>query len=282
MTVARRVYERVQNPHSDAGYWLRYATQRTLDVDVEDYTLTFDTTSVPAKRWFYPRYADGSQHEPVVSAAFIQQVSPDSTVIDVGAHVGYYTVLAAVVADEGAVHAFELDPRLVPTIDSHFAAGRNDGAAPVRVVCGAVGDSVGAMSTFSPVQSRNRSTNLVDDDADPESGIAAPMTTLDDYCSRVGLSPDVLKVDVEGYEAHVIEGAGDVLETVDALFLEVHPDGLDRVGRSMSALVADLDTFGFAIHRFADHRAETKVGKALTPLEDVETLDENTMLICSR
>ncbi len=53
--------------------------------------------------------------------------------------------------------------------------------------------------------------------------------TVDSICHRLNAVPDVVKIDVEGYEKHVLEGAPETLRAAKLLFLEIHPDPLFKL-----------------------------------------------------
>jgi hypothetical protein len=63
----------------------------------------------------------------------------------------------------------------------------------------------------------------------PEAGSTAvdvPLVALDDFCRERNLWPDLLKVDVEGFEVEVLTGASECLKRVKRLALEFHNDDL--------------------------------------------------------
>ena len=56
---------------------------------------------------------------------------------------------------------------------------------------------------------------------------ATNQITLDDYCERSGIYPDVVTIDVEGSECHVLEGMSKVMDkTMPIVYLSVHHDFL--------------------------------------------------------
>jgi FkbM family methyltransferase len=199
----------------------------------------------------------------------------------VGANVGYFTVFAATIANRGHVHAFEVDPRLAAIIHSHFEDDANADTGRVRVVCGAVGDTDGTVASFSPTQSNNLSTNAIEERHGSE-GFASPTLTLDTYCESQGVSPDAIKIDVEGFESHVVDGGSAVIEGIDTMFVEMHPDNLSTYGRSVKELLSDLDDRGFTCRQFVDHRGTGAVDESLTPVSVTEPPSENCMVLCTR
>ena len=133
---------------------------------------------------------------------FSRQLSPGDVVFDVGAHVGFYSLLASRLAGpQGRVVAFEPLPRNVELLERHVAC---NGASNVLVVRAAVGERTG--------QER------FDDKGDPSMGALAAegelvdLVCIDDLVEEGKVPPPrLVKIDVEGAESRVLEGAAATL-----------------------------------------------------------------------
>lgn len=66
-------------------------------------------------------------------------------------------------------------------------------------------------------------------------------------------SPTVVKIDVEGGEAGVLDGMDRTLERGILLYVEVHPEGMERWGRSPGEIITKLENFGYDIY-YTNHR----------------------------
>ena len=168
---------------------------------------------LPASRGKILRILNGT-YEREQTALFERLLRPGHTVLDVGANVGYYTLLASVlVGDAGRVHAFEPEPRNAGFLRRHAAINRRGN---VRVEQAAVSDRAGtARFDFG---SGSGTGHLADAGA-----LEVRTLRLDDYCAEHGLAPDALKIDVEGAEVSVLEGARQTLERHrPVLFLSTH------------------------------------------------------------
>ena len=156
----------------------------------------------------------GGSYEREQTRLFEAHVRPGQTVLDVGAHVGYYTLLASsLVGPRGAVWAFEPSPHNARFLRRHVRLNR---CANVRVEEGAVSSREGT-AWFAP-GSGSGTGHLAG-----SGRFQVRTVALDAWCAEREIRPDVVKIDVEGAEREVLEGARRVLETArPLLFLSTH------------------------------------------------------------
>lgn len=161
-----------------------------------------------------PSYLTGSAEPDVVR--FLQaHVKPGDTVFDLGANVGYFTLIAAQLAGPaGKVVAFE------PIPSNAEALRRNvqlNNLSNVEVVEAAVSGRAGEAAIN--VASSDQESSLI---ARRDAGTMVVRTvSLDDEAERVGF-PAVIKSDIEGGEYEAFAAAGRVLERRPAIMCEVH------------------------------------------------------------
>ncbi len=166
-------------------------------------------------------YEFHKQHE------FIQRVKPGQTVYDIGANVGFYTLLASeLVGSTGKVFAFEPLPRNLHYLVKHINLNH---LSNVEVCDWAVGDYDGSQY-FDP--GSNPSMGHLAD----EGPIQVQLRTLDGLFDAPDFSPpDILKIDVEGAEDRVLNGARNILERYSpVLFIATH--GQEQNRRCISIL----------------------------------------------
>ena len=146
----------------------------------------------------------GGSYEPHMTAVFESHVAPGAHVVDVGANVGYFTLLAARLAGPtGRVTSFEPNPENVRLLLASLS--RAPEGAPVEVLPVGLSDRRGA-ALFSTHVGSNGGLRP---DLDPLAAASVIATfRLDDLVEGV----DLLKIDVEGAEALVVRGALGVLE----------------------------------------------------------------------
>lgn len=153
--------------------------------------------------------------------AFAQVTPLGGTVLDLGANVGFYTLLAAeLVGHYGSVHAFEPVSRNLQYLRCHIAL---NGLANVTVIEAAVSDTNGKRRFrlhHSPAMGH------LSDDGQKE----VSTVTLDEFVFGTVTTPHSIKIDVEGAEYAVLQGAREVLaQHRPALLLATHNRDLRKV-----------------------------------------------------
>jgi FkbM family methyltransferase len=219
-----------------------------------------------------PRILLNGTWEMHVEETMLRFVRPGDTVIDLGANVGYYTIiLCAAVAPEGKVYAFEAHPDLVRLIAATMYI--NGLGHLVELHCCAVSDRPGTLSlALSP--DHYGSGNVVPpgfiptyDDNYP-SRLDVPAVTLDAaLADRIG-AVDLLHMDIEGSEPLALRGARTLIERSPGIKIitewSVH---MMAARADLGAYVSWLDALGF---RFWLIDRETA---ALSPVERTALLD---------
>jgi FkbM family methyltransferase len=178
-------------------------------------------------------------YESETVALFHALIHPNSTVLDIGAHVGYFSVLAAaLVGTSGTVHSFEPDPRNLARLKKNVA--RYD---QVRVWEVALSDEDG-ISTFypSPLSAESGWGTLVNTQQNSGTPIPVKTMTLNQWLKSNPLADvSLAKIDAEGSEYRILEGGQRLLEVKrPALLLEARDEWLGMAGRSLDELLEVL------------------------------------------
>jgi FkbM family methyltransferase len=147
--------------------------------------------------------------------AILSHVTPSSVCFDIGANVGFYSLMFARRARR--VYAFEPYPRNIRYLYDIMKLNR---VTNVEILPLAVSDVEG-MAMFR--ESERHSEGRLEKDGT----IPAMTVTCDAFSSRVGVSPDVMKIDVEGTELAVLKGAERVIRSCKpAILLSTHSETL--------------------------------------------------------
>jgi FkbM family methyltransferase len=136
---------------------------------------------------------------------------PGMTVLDVGAHHGFYSLLASQkVGAEGQVVAFEPSPRERRKLLRHLEWNH---CTNVRVESYAVGEGEGQADLFLVHGKQTGCNSLRPPHRERTSIVRVPVSTLDGYLRRRSVPRvDFIKLDVEGAELSALKGASELLE----------------------------------------------------------------------
>lgn len=190
--------------------------------------------------------------------AVLKRICPSDTVFDVGAYKGIYTVfMSRAVGAGGKVVAFEPHPAyyeiLVDTV-------RANNLCNVVTLQKALGNEVrqarfwisGTGSSLQPFNTNSQSRE-----------IDVEVTTVDRYVESAGHTPQVLKLDVEGFELHILEGAGATLTQCRVVCCEMHPAKMRAIGREPEQLLDYLANKGYEqIYEYIPLKHKQDAGRA--------------------
>jgi FkbM family methyltransferase len=180
-----------------------------------------------------------------LSRWWVYLVSRAQTVVDVGAHCGYFSLLARQHAPAPAeIYAFEPNPRMQAQLKRNVALNHFE---QVHLISQALADRAGTLTLhvrdrIEPgATSRYRTAHY-------DRTLEVPTTTLDAFLDERGIDRvDVVKIDVEGAEGLVLAGmrAGLRDGRYGALALELHPAHLSP--GEIQSILADLRSAGFIL-----------------------------------
>ena len=188
------------------------------------------------------------QYEPLETAIVHAALRDGATFVDVGAHWGYFSLLAAhLVGGSGRVVALEPDPRLHDALAANVT--RNN-LPQVTAVAVAASESAGTavLQGFAPSATNRGVSSLMGSDGGEGPSYSVRTEAMDDLLDalQVGVV-DLIKVDVEGAEALVLRGMrrGLAAHRYRRLLLELHPAALTRGGFSIEAITQSLTGAGY-------------------------------------
>src|SRR5262245_57458476 len=199
-------------------------------------------------------------HEPGVTAWIDHHLkgSPSGIFVDVGANIGWHAIHAARHVSVDTVVAFEPDPLNTLLLDQNVSIN-NIGNV---IICSCALGASSGLARLHRYKDSNRGRHSLIRDYGFGSRLV-PLRELDRELSSLGLSERpilVLKIDVEGFEPAVIEGASQALTRTKAVVLEFSP-GLSRDGGlSIHAMITQLHRSGFRAFSLASNGS-------LAPLE---------------
>jgi FkbM family methyltransferase len=181
--------------------------------------------------------------EPETTQLFKRMLAPGMTVIDVGANVGYYSLLAAqAIGSTGHVWAFEPVPSTVALI--HKSVDDNGCADRIQVCPCAVGASAGTARIYLGPEDSGTSNLFI-----PHTEyVDVPVTTLDTWAAAQGWpTVDVVKMDIEGAERDALQGMPELSRRNPQmrLIVEFNPTTMQAAGVTADEFFTVLQSRGF-------------------------------------
>jgi FkbM family methyltransferase len=211
--------------------------------------------------WFNGAY------EPIETYLFAQLLRPGMTVIDAGANVGQYSLIAATaVGPTGQVHSFEPVPATFARLKEHVelnqlgaiitinqAALWNQDAMLDLGLADEFADNIGSYSVGAASNTRTQ--------------VSAPGVRLATYAVAAGLSAlDLIKMDIEGAEPFALAGGIELLrEHRPLILLEVNREALEALGSDARSLWGLLSGLGYRAWR---------IGSTLESCGPIESFDD--------
>jgi len=137
---------------------------------------------------------------------FRSLIAPGQTAIDVGANMGFVTTMfASIVGREGRVLSFEPSPAVFEKLQKTIAANELDQVIPMNFGCG-------SSSSVERLKQVTRSSGNASIIAAGRDSVEIRVERLDDVAEVWADPVSLLKIDTEGYESEVLEGAHHLIE----------------------------------------------------------------------
>jgi FkbM family methyltransferase len=202
-----------------------------------------------------------------ITRVFLDVVRPGMTVVDIGAKVGYYTLLAArAVGEQGKVIAFEPEPTNFRLMEKSVEI--NGFKERVRLSPAAVSDARGKASLRIARDCHGAGHSLFAGMvADPREQVSVDTVPLDEFLDA-GTRVDVMKLDAEGAEPLIFAGMSRVMaDNPDILLImEFAPNHFRKSGQDPKAFLDEIRKTGFPLR----HISETGV---VEPLSEEQVLE---------
>jgi FkbM family methyltransferase len=211
-------------------------------------------------------------YEPEETQLLRSKCRPGGTVIDVGANVGWYTIIASkVVGKNGRVIAFEPEPENFAILKRNVLV---NGCDNVTVEQKALSDATGTLTLYQNANSVLHSTVF-----DWKQGaISVEALRLDDYLENRFGKVDFVKIDVEGAEPMVLDGMRRTIQSNPSICLVVEfaPKRVIATGRQPKQYLEDFINQGFLIYMI-DEKKRQLVRK--TPAEILAVFEANAFYV---
>jgi FkbM family methyltransferase len=191
----------------------------------------------------YRHYHD--DFEPCLIKCVREHLREGQCVFEVGANIGFLTVLLSKwVGPAGKVYAFEPAPTSRAALQRHLAMNGTTERVVVRRE--AVSEFEGQASFYVDGASGENTLSNSHWRIPRAKNIQVPVVTLDSFCRSQSIEPDLIKIDVEGFEYQVLAGCVQTLiRARPRIVVELHPTHWLELGTTESKFTRLLDQTGY-------------------------------------
>ncbi|MFT5206905.1 MAG: FkbM family methyltransferase [Candidatus Omnitrophota bacterium] len=197
--------------------------------------------------------------------SFLKLSNSHRVLFDIGAADGIFSLLHCNAHPQNQSVAYEPSEVLMHELKSNMSLNAlNDRVTYRQIAVGKEGVNtqmyLGDRNYVRPFSSTKNATKL-----------EVPTTTLDSDCSKLHLVPNIIKIDVEGYEYEVLLGAKVVINQHKPLiFLELHLNELERIHNRSKDILEWLINQGYGLYSFTDQ--ELRQSQVINSLKSVYRL----------
>lgn len=195
---------------------------------------------------------------------------PGSVVIDIGAHIGLFSVIASqITGTTGKVYAFEPAPSTFELLQKTIFINRSEPV--IETYQRAVGSAPGKITFFVSDGKADNSNSLVNYKSDrPLHSIDVEVTSVDAFVREKNINRlDFIKIDVEGAEYDTLQGAAETLRNLrPTCIVAIHPEPIQAKGDRLEDIYDFIIDKGYhvTLNKKAFSKAELLANKELIDL----------------
>ncbi len=222
--------------------WLmRLIRQHTEPFEVNGYKLYVDNNKYDCVA---QQLIMNGAYEPYTTSVFQKILKPGMTVIDIGANIGYFTLLSArIVGENGKVFAFEPLPQNYKVLSKNISTNNFKNVSAFQK---AVSNSAGMLELYFNAKETG-TPSLVGKSSSLSMHVSVETVTIDDFLKDQLGKVDLIKIDVEGAEMMVLSGMLGIIKSSPSarIICEFCPDVLTRSGTDPLDYLKYLNSIGF-------------------------------------
>ena len=211
-----------------------------------------------------------------------EEIHEGDIVIDVGANIGYYTLIfAQLVGSSGKVFAFEPESKNFEILKKNIEINNYPNIVAEQKI---VSDKSGIVKLF--IAEHGIVGHRINQEKSSQKFIEVESIILDNYIKKLNLDNKInfIKIDVEGSEPKVLEGAKEIMQKSNQLkiFTEFNREAVEEYGIEPKEMIDLFYRNGFKIYlpNYKENKINlTNVNELLT---SKETLLENINLLCKK
>lgn len=248
--------------------------KKSWQLEFDGVSATFATDDFYSNIWFYGSQDIGDVYEPAITRLIIGFAKEAKSFVDIGANLGYFSVVAGKANPKLDILSVEMDASLAPILKRNLDLN----GIEARIVTGAVGDG-GEPIPYTPHPYSFMFKVSHEDCTPPDVHLEAVNRTIDSILG--GATPDFVKMDVDGAEMIALTYAKTMLANPDlTMLLEVHPTVLPAFGSSAKEVGDYLTGLGLSLYTIGDFRSASSVSlQRVDSLEHLSTPSGDMILV---
>lgn len=178
-----------------------------------------------------------------------QYIQPGNSVLIIGAHIGIHALYAAKLTGKtGRVVAFEPWPENYDLLQQN--AAKND-FTQIKAECLALSDAPGTTRLYQGFTDGTHSLDKEWIGNEEAHSIEVPISTVDLYCPANDIKPQLILIDVEGHDLHVLQGAVDTIKQLQPVFIVEHHE--DRKKGSKQGIIDFFTALNYSLTEYERH-----------------------------
>jgi FkbM family methyltransferase len=229
--------------------------------------------------WIKNKHSNGSIHEPSTIAAFAfirnQYLNRINVIFDIGALYGYFSLLSKSMFPKSTVFGFEMNPESYAGLCKNIQTNKHLGSPACH------GTNIGLSD--ETMLGKHVHINKFQLSEEPESvgGTKLNILSMDDFCAISGFLPDLIKIDVEGYQAKIIPGAMNTIREAKPIIL-LEFDGkstLQPFNKTNMMISEPLFDLGYRCYWCKDQRSNKGKFEPLTSENRSDKYEVNSLAL---
>lgn len=210
---------------------------------------------------------------------FKKNIKKNDVVLDIGAHIGTYTLIAAkIVGNKGRVYAFEPDSINFTLLKKNV---EENGYKNVVLINKAVSDKDSEQELF--ISKENAGDHRIYNPGDQRSSIKIKTVTLDSFFKNKSKTINLIKMDIQGSEFSALTGAKKMIKENKNIKIlsEFWPKGLELSGSSAKEYAELLVKNNFKIYEINENNEKTTLVGLKTLLTPIKSkIHDYKYLLC--
>ncbi|MBM4166174.1 MAG: FkbM family methyltransferase [Ignavibacteria bacterium] len=220
-----------------------------------------------------------TRYEPTETDLIKSILKSRMTLVDIGANIGYYSILASkCVGEKGKVFCFEPAPSNFSFLQRNIVANN---ARNITAVQKAVSDKKGTLELF--MDEHLSGGHQIFNSGLKSKSVQVETISIDEFFQNQNTKIDLLKIDIEGAEMYALKGMKQTFAANPQLKLvtEFYPTMIEQCGFSPQQYLNELRAIGFSLSIIDEEKK--KIYKANDEeIFSVASIDGTTNLICER